>query len=100
LWALGGPRGTVHNLPWPQNHIRLSSHLACMIHGCHDSHLFAQSSNETRNISCIVINVDGSCLSNPILDGYGGIICNFSYVLRASLSQHNLKSTDILQVEL
>lgn len=33
------------------------------------------------------------------MDGYGGILCNSSYVWRASLSRHNSESTYILQVE-
>jgi hypothetical protein len=38
-----------------------------------------------RNHSCVILNVDVSCLSSPVRSGFGGIISNtFGHILQAS----------------
>jgi ribonuclease HI len=53
-----------------------------------------------NNYSCVILNVDGSCLGSPIRSGFGGIIRNtFGHYL-AGFSGFIPETSDILLVEL
>ncbi|KAK2392428.1 hypothetical protein QL285_065789 [Trifolium repens] len=53
-----------------------------------------------NNYSCVILNVDGSCLGSPVRAGFGGIIRNtFGHYL-TGFSGFIPKTSDILFVEL
>ncbi|GAU33795.1 hypothetical protein TSUD_221330 [Trifolium subterraneum] len=52
------------------------------------------------NFSCVILNVDGSCLGSPARAGYGGIIRNDSGFYLSGFSSFIRESFDILLAEL
>ncbi|GAU41508.1 hypothetical protein TSUD_302460 [Trifolium subterraneum] len=52
------------------------------------------------NFSCVILNVDGSCLGSPVRAGYGGIIRNDSGFYLSGFSGFIRESSDILLAEL
>ncbi|GAU40444.1 hypothetical protein TSUD_397630 [Trifolium subterraneum] len=52
------------------------------------------------NFSCVILNVDGSCLDSPVRAGYGGIIRNDSGFYLSGFSGFIRESSDILLAEL
>jgi hypothetical protein len=56
--------------------------------------------NNNIKYSCVILNVDGSCLGSSVRSGFGGIIRNtFGHYL-AGFSGFILETSDILLVEL
>lgn len=53
-----------------------------------------------NNFDCHILNVDGSCIGNPIRAGFGGLIRNSAGLFLAGFSGFLPFSTDILQAEL
>jgi ribonuclease HI len=53
-----------------------------------------------NNHSCVILNVDGSCLGSPIRAGYGGILRNDAGFFLSGFSGYIQNSSDILYVEL
>ncbi|PNY14861.1 ribonuclease H [Trifolium pratense] len=52
------------------------------------------------NLSCIILNIDGSCLGSPVRAGYEGIIRNNSGFYLSGFSGFIRESFDILLAEL
>jgi len=53
-----------------------------------------------NNHSCVILNVDGSCLGSPIRAGYGGILRNDAGFFLSGFSGYIQNSSDILYAEL
>jgi len=53
-----------------------------------------------NNHSCVILNVDGSCLGSPIRAGYGGILRSYAGFFLSAFSGYIQNSSDILYVEL
>jgi ribonuclease HI len=53
-----------------------------------------------NNHSCVILNVDGSCLGSPTRAGYGGLLRNYAGYYLSVFSGYIHNSTDILYAEL
>jgi hypothetical protein len=61
-------------------------------------HIFIKWNN--GNHSCVILNVDGSCLGTPLRAGFGGVIQNDAGFYLSGFSGYISDSSDILYVEL
>jgi len=53
-----------------------------------------------NNHSCVILNIDGSCLGSPTRAGYGGVLRNYASFYLSGFSGYIQNSSDIMYVEL